>query len=140
MLVRSTPSSTLSWHVVVVVLPRHPHPEQSWLPVLSFRVKKVGGCGRLDWIFTASVFCLVKDFLWTDCTRMSKFSMPPSHSGWNICKCLKNAFDSFFPSTSSWCCLVLYEPQKADSPQYSAVSSTSPQSLQTHLYTVDGTL
>ena len=29
------------------------------------------------WIFTASVFCLVKDFLWIDWTWMSKFSMPP---------------------------------------------------------------
>ena len=52
------------------------------------------------WIFTASVFCLVRDFLWMDWTWMSKFEMPPWLSGGKISKCLLKALDSFFPSTS----------------------------------------
>ena len=47
-MVCSTPSSSLSWQVVVVVFPRHPHSEQRWLSVLSFRVQKVVTCRRLD--------------------------------------------------------------------------------------------
>ena len=39
-------------------------------------------------IFTASVFCLVRGFLWTDITLISKFSIPPGASGWNSLRCL----------------------------------------------------
>ena len=48
-----------------------------------------------DAIFTASVFCLVRGFLCTDITLMSKFSIPPCASGWKSLRCLKKALDSF---------------------------------------------
>ena len=41
-----------------------------------------------DAIFTASVFCRVRGFLWIDITLMSKFSIPPGASGWNSLRCL----------------------------------------------------
>ena len=66
-----------------------------------------------------------------------KVRKPPWLSGGKIPKCLLKALDSFFPSTSSSCNFVRLNPENADSPQYSAVTSTSPQSLQTPLYTLD---
>ena len=68
--------------------------------MLCFWVEKIC-CSRVDdAIFTASVFCLVRGFLWTDITLMSKFSIPPCASGWKSLRCLKKALDSFLASTS----------------------------------------
>ena len=64
-----------------------------------------------DWIFTASVFCLVKGFLKTDSTWILKFSMSPCSLGWQRARCFANALESFLLLTSTRCCSHLWKPE-----------------------------
>ena len=93
-----------------------------------------------DWIFTASVFCLVKGFLKTDSTWILKFSMSPCSLGWQRARCFANALESFLLLTSARCCSHLWKPENPLSPQYSPVTLCASHNLHSPLYTVEGTL